>query len=123
MKHVLLAAAAVFFGAAPATADQVRFTGNTTADTTLIRDALQNILLVGQAQLKCTSLEAVEATILSPKYRPPEAYAQPDKRKSTYESWNATLCGRPTKFLITFWPADDGGTMFAVGYPYPRDAP
>lgn len=107
----------------PALADQVRFTGNTTADVTLIKDALHNILLYGNATDHCATLESVEAKILSPSYKPADAATRPEAGKGTYESWTATLCGKPIKFLITFWPASDGGTMFAVTVPYPADAP
>lgn len=109
--------------AQPVLADQVHFTGATTADVTLIKDALHQILLYSNATEHCPTLEGVEAKILSPTYKPVDAAKRPEAGKGTYESWTATLCGKPVKFLITFWPASDGGTMFAVTHPYPPDAP
>ena len=106
----------------PAKAAQVRFTGDTTANVTLIQDALRNVMLFGSSQ-GCSSLELVEARVLSPGYVPKDAATRPEAGKGTYEAWTATLCGKPTKFLITFWPAAEGGMMFAVTYPYPADAP
>ena len=123
MRLLISAAVAAIFAAAPARADQVRFTGNTTADTTLIRDALQNILRFGYATQNCSSLEAVEATLLPTSYKPKDAATRPEQGNGTYESWIATLCGKPEKFLLTFWPAEQGGTMLAITHPYPEDAP
>ena len=123
MKRSLwLGAAAALMLGSPAQADQVRFTGTTTADVTLIQDALRYVLLIGESQ-NCSSLEAVESVILSPRYKPKDAATRPESGNGTYEAWTATLCGKPTKFLMTFWPAEQGGTMLAVGYPYPADAP
>ena len=123
MKSALLLAIAALGLSQPARADEVRFTGNTTADVTLIKDALHNILLYGNAADQCSNLESVEAKILSPSYKPSDAATRPEAGKGRYESWTATLCGKPTKFLMTFWPANDGGTMFAITVPYPADAP
>jgi hypothetical protein len=123
MKAAFLMAIAALAFPQPANAEQVRFTGSTTADVTLIKDALHNILLYGVARDECSSLESVEAKILSPSYKPADAATRPEAGKGTYESWTATLCGKPTKVLMTFWPADDGGTMLAITVPYPADAP
>jgi hypothetical protein len=123
MKAAIAMAVASLGFSQPARADRVRFTGNTTADVTLIKDALHNIVLYRVAKDQCSSLESVEAKILSPSYKPADAATRPEAGKGTYESWTATLCGKPTKVLMTFWPADDGGTMFAITAPYPADAP
>jgi hypothetical protein len=104
-------------------ADQVHFNGQTTANDLLIKDTLENILLFARATEKCSSLEAVDAVILPTNYAPSDPHYRAGKGTVTYESWNATLCGKHIKFLISFWPSSEGGTMFAVGYPYPRDAP
>jgi hypothetical protein len=123
VKRILvLLAAATILAPYPAYADQIRFTGQTTADETLIQDALRNVMLIAAAE-HCTSLEGVQAKILSPGYKPAATASRPEGENATYEAWTATLCGKPTKFLITFWPAEDGGTMLAVGYPYPKGAP
>ncbi len=108
--------------AAPAHADQVRFTGQTTADGLLIRDALQNILRFAYATRQCTTLTAVEANVLDA-YEPQDPMYRVGSGQITYESWSATLCGETIKFLISFWPSVEGGTMFGIGYPYPPDAP
>ena len=122
MTKALLCFAAIFGAAQPAHADQVAFTGNTTANVTLIKDALHNILLYADATAHCSSLESVEARVISPAYKPADAATRPEAGKGTYESWTVSLCGKPTRFLLTFWPASDGGTMFAVTVPYPADA-
>lgn len=123
MKVAFCAVFAVVFITTPASADQVHFTGETTADASLIKDTLQNIMRYAYAAQGCSAFGAVEASVLPASYKPKDSSTRPEKGKGTYESWTATLCGKPTKLLITFWPADDGGTMFAVGFPYPADAP
>lgn len=106
--------------AAPARADQVHFTGVTTVDAVVIRDALQNILMVAVASERCNALSAVEASVLPPDYRPPAAHAGAHAG-ARYERWDVTLCGRVVPFLLGFWNAPDGGTMIEIGYPYPAD--
>ena len=123
MKFSYVLGAFGIFAAQSALADQVHFTGNTTADVTLIKDALQNILVYSKVAENCPTLDGVEAQILSPAYKPVDAATRPEAGNGTYESWTATLCGKSVKFLITFWPASEGGTMLAVTYPYPIDAP
>lgn len=99
-------------------ADQVRFTGRTTADATLIRDTLRNVLVIARARLNRSSTNLVTAEVLPPGYVPvgskPEGSA-----KTTYERWTVALCGNDVPFLIAFWGAPAGGTMFRVGYPFP----
>jgi hypothetical protein len=109
--------------ASPAWADQVHFTGQTTATPQLIKDTLQNILLFSHTTKKCDTLSAVESTILPKTYVPTDPKYRVGQPPIVYESWYATLCGEQTKFLISFWPSPEGGTMFSVGYPYPPDAP
>ena len=124
MGHAILSAAlAASVLAAPAHADQVRFTGQTTADDLLVRDTVQYILKFGYAAWNCPTLEAVEAVILPSSYKPTGAATRPEAGRGTYESWNATLCGKKVRFLVTFWPANQGGMMFTIGHPYPEDAP
>ncbi len=109
--------------ATPAMAEQLRFTGRTTANVVLIKDALRHIQLIGQGQRECGIISAVEASVLPESYSPSEAAYRVGDGPVIYESWSTTMCGDVVKFLISFWPAPDGGTLFAVGYPYPADAP
>lgn len=51
--------------ALPAAADQVHFTGQTTASRTLIVDTLHNVILLGQGRFNCPSVEAVEAVFIA----------------------------------------------------------
>jgi len=108
--------------ATSAIAEQLRFTGQTTANVVLIKDTLRQIQLVGQAQNNCGVISAVEANILPKNFQPSKAY-RVGAGSVTYETWSAMMCGNEIKFLISFWPSPDGGMMFAVGYPYPSDAP
>lgn len=108
--------------ATSAIAEQLRFTGQTTANVVLIKDTLRQIQLVGQAQTNCGVISAVEASILPKNYQPSKAY-RVGTWSVIYETWSTMMCGNEIKFLISFWPAPDGGMMFAVGYPYPSDAP
>ena len=109
--------------AVPVTAEQLRFSGQSTADMALIKDTLGHIQVVGQGQRDCGVISAVDASILPEGYSPADSGYRVGQGKVTYESWSATMCGETVKFLISFWPASDGGTMFAVGYTYPSDAP
>ena len=108
--------------ATSAMAEQLRFTGQTTANVVLIKDTLRQIQLVGQAQNNCGVISAVEASILPKNFQPSKAY-RVGAGSVIYEAWSTMMCGNEIKFLISFWPAPDGGMMFAVGYPYPSDAP
>ena len=123
MKYAFLAMM-LFAAASPAAADQVRFTGRTSAtDPILIRDALQNILRYAHATQQCTTLSSVEASVLPADYRPADPRYRVADGPVTYERWDAVLCGRSTPFLVGFWPAPEGGTMFQVSHPIPDDLP
>lgn len=102
-----------------AKADQVHFVGQTTADPTLMRDALRNVLLIAQARLNCSTLEVVKSEIMPSLFTPPGGRGPEGSAKTTYERWTATLCGKDVPFLLGFWAASDGGTMFRVQYPFP----
>lgn len=110
-----------FVTGAPALADQVHFTGDTTVDEVVIRDALQTIARVAAARENCGTMSDVEASLLPADYRPPEGYAVAPAG-GHYELWNVTLCGRVVPFLLGFWTPPEGGTMFQIGYPYPAAA-
>ena len=78
MRSYSAAAAAFYvFLAAPAQADQVRFTGDTTASETLIKDALRNIQLVMLSYNDCPTLERVEASVLTD-YKPKDMATRPE---------------------------------------------
>ena len=105
-----------------ARADQVRVTGESTADATVIRDVLQQILLVGAGALECNQLTLVEASVLPEGWLPADPKYRPGPPGTRYERWEATLCGRVVPFLLGFWDAPGGGTMFQVGFPFPAAA-
>ena len=94
-------------------ADQLQFTGNTTADVPLIKDALRNVQIYAQARMKCERLEKVVAEVLPKDFSRPGPPG-PEQSPATYERWLVTLCGTNVPFLISFWPAAQGGTMFNV---------
>lgn len=102
-----------------ALADPVHFTGETTADTTLITDALRVLQRLAQDRLQCATLGAVRSEILPPRYVPPGGPGPEGAARTVYERWTASLCGKEVPFLLGFWPAAEGGTMFRVQYPFP----
>jgi hypothetical protein len=109
----LLTAILLFGSASLSFADQVRFTGNTTAELQLIQDVLRNVHLYSRARMKCDKLEKVVAEVLPRDFSKPGPPG-PEKPPTTYERWLVTLCGTDVPFLISFWPATEGGTMFNV---------
>lgn len=121
--QAMLAALAAGSAAGAAGPQQVHFTGRTTADAVLIRDALGNIMRFAAARDNCSTLSAVEADVLPADYVPADPKYRVGEGRVTYERWDAHLCGRVTRFLVHFWSAPQGGTMFSVSYPYPADAP
>ena len=121
MRFIIACCVATLAAApAPLWADQVHFTGTTRVDAVVIHDALQQVLTVAAATERCNQLTAVEARPLPPGYRPPHPS---DAIPSTalYEWWDTTLCGRTVPFVLGFWPAPEGGYMFAVIYLYPNE--
>jgi len=100
-------------------AAEVRFTGNTTADEQLIGDTLQQVVTVAQAKLKCENLEGVVAEIMPQDFSPPHSMQVTGSDTVTYERWTATFYGKQVAFLITFWRDPQGGSLYAVGYPFP----
>lgn len=108
--------------ARPAHADQVHFTGTTSVDQVVIRDTLQNILQIAAAR-GCNQLTAVEARMLPSEYHPADYRNHGERPGLRYERWDVTLCGGALPFLLGFWQAADGGTMFQIILPYPADAP
>jgi hypothetical protein len=112
-----------FLFAGQARAGQVQFTGSTTANQLLIKDTLQNILQFSYTRSKCETLSTVNANVLPKNYVPSDPKYRVGNPPVIYESWSATLCGEQLKFLVSFWPSPEGGTMFGIGFPYPPDAP
>jgi hypothetical protein len=123
LLRLSLASALAVAVAVPARADQVHFTGRTTVDGIVIRDALQTVLRVAAASLHCNQLTAVEASVLPAGWAPADPASRVGPAQTRYERWDAALCGHSEPFLLGFWPASDGGTMFQVHFPYPPDGP
>jgi hypothetical protein len=98
---------------------QLRFMGQTLADQILLRDILRNILLFGNAKFGCSSIELVESEILDRNFDPGRNIAGTMAAQKSYERWQTTLCGKKEVFLISHWSAAQGGTDFAVTYPFP----
>ena len=109
----------ILLGTASSAAEEVRFTGNTTATRQLIGDALHQLVTIADSKLTCTKLEAVVAEVMPRDFRPPGASKVASGGAVTYERWTATLCGQQVAFLVTFWAPPQGGTKFAIGYPFP----
>ena len=106
----------------PAFAQQVRFTGDTTANETLLLDTLRTVALLGPGQFNCPTVEAVEAQVLPESFSPPDNENPEGDSPTIYERWDATFCGKSVPLLIAFWPAEQGGMMFRVGLPFPDAA-
>ena len=94
--------------------EQVRFTGNTTASETLIHDAFQHIASYVRESLKCQAIEQVTAEVL-PDGAVKRDAAQPEGLgPATFENWTVNFCGKKQPFLIVFWDAKEGGTMYRI---------
>jgi len=106
----------------PAFAQQVSFTGQTTANDTLLVDTLRTVALLGPGQFNCPTVEAVEAQALPESFSPPGNDNPEGSNPTTYERWDATFCGKVVPMLIAYWPAAEGGMMFRVGLPFPEAA-
>jgi len=94
--------------------EQVRFTGNTSASPQLIHDAMQPIALYIRESLGCSRLEHIEAEILPADAIKRDASAPEGHADATYERWVVTSCGQAHPFVVVFWTAPEGGTMFRV---------
>ena len=100
---------------APAMAeDQVRFTGSTTADEKLINDVFQSIAHYVLERLKCQNIELIEADVLPDGAVKRDASLPEGTGPATYEQWTVTYCGKKLPFLVVFWDAKEGGTMYRV---------
>jgi hypothetical protein len=118
---LVLTAMGVLIGP-PVEAETFRFTGTTTVDMTVAKDALRVVQQIGSAKLDCGVIQSVEVEVLPSTYAPSNTDNYAGSAKETYERWTVTLCGKTEPFLLGFWPASDGGVMFHVGYPFPPDA-
>jgi hypothetical protein len=106
----------------PASADQVRFTGQTTADQTLVVDALNTVARLGPSRFSCPTVEAVKVQILPKSFTPGGKDNPEGSNPTTYERWDATFCGKDVPLLVAFWPSTEGGMMFRIGLPFPAPA-
>src|SRR5689334_2827885 len=94
--------------------EQIHFTGQTTADALLIHDALGSIAGYLKENANCPSVGDVQSEIL------PEDSVKRDPKQpegtspATYELWTSTSCGKQQAFLVVFWAAKEGGTMFRI---------
>ena len=94
--------------------EQIHFTGQTTADAQLIKDALGSIADYLKDNANCPSVGDVESEIL-PEDTVKRDPGQPEGTSpATYELWTATSCGKQQSFLVVFWAAKEGGTMFRI---------
>jgi hypothetical protein len=94
--------------------EQVRFTGNSSADEKLIHDAFQNIVLYVKESLKCSSIQSVEAKVLPDGAVKRDATQPEGTNPAIYEQWTVSFCGKKQPFLVVFWDAKEGGTMYRV---------
>jgi hypothetical protein len=97
--------------------EQVKFTGITSASPQLIHDAMQPIALYIRESLGCRRLEQIEAEILPEDAIKRDASAPEGTADATYERWIVTSCGKAHPFVVVFWTAAEGGTMFSVKLP------
>jgi hypothetical protein len=99
---------------------QLRITGRTTADATLIHDAVQEVTRFSSLALKCDKLTGIEASVMPQGWQPADSNFRIGPPGTIYERWDAAGCGRVIPFLIGFWKAAEGGSMFQVAHPFPE---
>jgi hypothetical protein len=105
----------------PAPAVEIAFTGQTTADARLIGDAMQEVVRFSAHALKCDKLTAVKASMQPEGWQPADSNFRIGPASTRYERWEVAQCGRIVPFLIGFWKAPEGGTMFQVAHPFPGE--
>ena len=111
----VLVAFAILFAASTVSAQtDVRFTGETTADETLIRDVMQHLIRYIQNNLKCEDIKLVEAEVLPEESIKRDPTDPEGTGPASYENWVATYCGTSKPFLVVFWASKEGGTMFRI---------
>ncbi|MFT3733450.1 MAG: hypothetical protein QM776_00155 [Rhodocyclaceae bacterium] len=102
--------------------EQVRFSGQTRADATLIKDALRNVQLITSTRFSCQYIDAVEAQTLPEDYTPPGGPHPEGEARTQYEVWFVTFCDRTEKFLLATWRTFPlQGVTFRVGFPFSGD--
>ena len=118
----LLIALAVGVCSPHAEAEEVPFTGRTSANVHLIKDVLQDIQLIGRGALSCDSITSVRSILLPSDYRPSGGPFPEGRSRTIYERWQVELCGTKEDFLVAFWapPAGEEGVVFRVAHPFHR---
>jgi hypothetical protein len=125
MRPVLAAFVLMVLGvsvAVQATPAPVSVTGNTTADGELLRDTLVYLTQFAPS-FGCDRITSVDTYVLPPDTIRAKASFRMHDNQATYERWQVTVCGKVERFLIIYSPDPQGGTIFAINYPYPQDAP
>jgi hypothetical protein len=106
--------------AAPLPID-LRVTGPTTGDPTILRDALQEVQhFSGGHILNCSDVTAVAATPMPVGWVPSDPNFRLGPPGARYERWDVILCGKVEPFLLVFWK-DPTGPAYSVGHPFPTD--
>lgn len=112
--HRILALFTVALATSVMAQEQVRFTGTTTAGQQLIHDAFQNIAIYIRGNLKCNTIEQVVAEVLPDGTVKRDASQPEGTELATYERWTVSYCGKKRSFVVVFWDAKDGGSMYRV---------
>jgi len=112
--HRILALLPAALAASVMAQEQVRFTGTTTAGQQLIHDAFQNIAIYIRGSLKCNTIEEVVAEVLPDGTVKRDASQPEGIEPATYERWTVSYCGKKRSFVVVFWDAKEGGTMYRV---------
>ena len=94
--------------------EQVRFTGDTTANEQLIQDVLQNIVEYVHESLKCPTIDGIESAVLPESSVKRDASEPEGTGPATFERWTVSFCGKKQPFDVVFWEAKEGGTMYRV---------
>jgi hypothetical protein len=121
-KLILIAVAVALASSAGAAPTQVRVSGTSNADGTLIHDIVQHITLFGAA-FHCPAPSSIEPSVISRSSIPASADYRVESDQAGYEDWKADFCGKTEEFLVTYWPDPNGGSFLKVTHPYPIGAP
>jgi hypothetical protein len=98
---------------------ELTFSGTTSASHLLIRDVMQNVVDLGEAELDCPMPDSVVAEVMPEGFQPAVPEAGPEGAGlPKYERWLVGFCGNKVPVLLTFWTMAQGGTAFGVQYPF-----